>query len=380
MLKKYPKKGILHAVGHIDAAWFWTPEMTKWKILKTLARVLTLLKNNKKPVFVMSSALYYSWTKEYFPEIYEDVKRMNEKNRIIPVGGMWVESDVIITPSETLVREILYGQRFFEKELGNKCWIGWLPDSFGFSSNLPQIMKESGIKLFVTHKPYWNEYNKFPYQVFIWEGIDSTRIPSFNIIGDFAKTGDAWLTDYLLRLLEQLESWSKINNTSNIDRYDNSKYWEIQLLGAFHDVISGTITHDVHEYFSKEYKKVIEKLSKEISELLINLTGNFKGLIIYNPLQWDVTDVLEIDMDPQYVLDYQDQIILDNEKILLEATIPGNGYIVIPLKEKEEKNHTQSTEQVIENEELVETKHYRIKSIAGASSFPSWTAKLDTNT
>ncbi len=463
LVKKYSKRGILHAVAHshIDAAWLWLPEMTKWKILKTLARTLTLLRNNEKPVFVMSSALYFSWIKESFPEIYREVKKMIERNRIIPVSGMWVESDVVITPSETLVREFLYGQRFFEKELGKKCWIGWLPDSFGFSSNLPQIMKEAGIKFFVTHKPYWNEYNRFPYQIFVWEGIDSTRIPSFNIIGDFAKTGDTrsiielwsrheektiiprllytygycdggggptyeilqrlefhekyspklpeivhgkiesfyeelvknhdkipswkgeiylethrgayttnteikkyvWLTDYMLRLLEQLSAWKKINNNDQSSS-DNKKYWEIQLLGAFHDVISGTITHEVHEYFIKKYKEILNEIRKEIRELLIDLTGNFKGLIIYNPLQWDITKDIEINIDPNYILDYQDQVLINNEKILIEATIPGNGYIVIPLKKREEKNNNSNKhceEQVVKDEALIKTKFFEIK-------------------
>ncbi len=465
LIEKYPKRGTLHAVGHshIDAAWLWLPEMTKWKILKTLARTLTLLKNSKKPIFIMSSALYFSWIKEAFSEIYREVKKMIEKNRIIPVSGMWVESDVIITPSETLVREFLYGQHFFEKELGKKCWIGWLPDSFGFSSNLPQIMKEAGIKFFVTHKPYWNEYNKFPYQVFVWEGIDGTRIPSFNIIGEFAKTGDTksiielwsnheektifprllytygycdggggptyemlqrlefhekyspklpeiihgevesfyeelvkklteipswkgeiylethrgayttnteikkyvWLTDYTLRLLEQLSTWRKINS-NNQSSSDNKKHWEIQLLGVFHDVISGTITHEVHEYFIKKYNEILNEMNKEIRELLIDLTGNFKGLIIYNPLQWDITEDIEVNIDPNYILDYQDQVLINNEKVLIEATIPGNGYIVIPLIKRENKNNLsiepiEKRTQIVKDEVLIKTRFFEIK-------------------
>ncbi len=189
LLNKYPKNGVIHAVAHshIDVAWLWSPKDTQHKVLRTIAKILSQLKRYPKAVYVLSSALYYEWLKENYPEIYKQVVEYVNRHRIIPVGGMWVESDTLIIPSESLVRQFLYGQKYFVREFGEKTWIGWLPDSFGYSANLPQILREASIKFFVIHKTEWNKYNRFPYYTFIWKGIDGTEIPTHVLINTYTQ-------------------------------------------------------------------------------------------------------------------------------------------------------------------------------------------------
>lgn len=189
LLNKYPKNGVIHAVAHshIDVAWLWSPKDTQHKVLRTIAKILSQLKRYSNAIYVLSSALYYDWLKENHPEIYKQVIEYVGSHRIIPVGGMWVESDTVIIPSESLVRQFLYGQKYYVREFGEKTWIGWLPDSFGYSANLPQILREASIKFFVIHKTEWNKYNRFPYHTFIWKGIDGTEIPVHVLINTYTQ-------------------------------------------------------------------------------------------------------------------------------------------------------------------------------------------------
>lgn len=164
--------------AHIDAAWLWPYSESKRKVLRTFINMLSLLNSGYKFTFVQSSSLFYEWFKEQRPERFNDIKEGVRSGTWIPVGGMHVESDTNLLPSEALVRQFVYGQGFFKKEFGRIARIGWLPDSFGFSAQLPQIMKKSGIEVFVTHKPIWNDTTEFPLHVFMWEGIDGSAIPT----------------------------------------------------------------------------------------------------------------------------------------------------------------------------------------------------------
>ncbi|MGC8566915.1 MAG: alpha-mannosidase [Caldisphaera sp.] len=174
--------GIVDLVSHahIDFAWLWDTNVTKQKVYRNITNVLSLIKNNDFLRYAISNVVYLKWIKDYYPGIYNEVKEFIKEGKIIPVGGMWVESDTNLLGGESLVRQLLYGQRFLLEEFGKTTSVGWLPDSFGFSGQLPQIFKKSGINGFYTHKLYWNTINKFPYSVFIWKGIDGTEIPSIN--------------------------------------------------------------------------------------------------------------------------------------------------------------------------------------------------------
>ncbi len=180
----FPKYGNVMMAGHahIDYAWLWPVDETKRKILRTFANVVSLAEKYDDFVFIQSSAKMYKDLKEISPELYGKVKELIRKGKWEPVGGMWVESDCLVPTVESLIRQFYYGQKFFEKEFGLRCKEAWLPDVFGFSWTLPQILKEAGIDFFVTTKLNWNEYNEFPYDLCVWKGIDGSEVMyySFN--------------------------------------------------------------------------------------------------------------------------------------------------------------------------------------------------------
>lgn len=162
--------------AHIDSAWLWPLRETVRKVARTSSNVVNLLDEHPEFQFAMSSAQQYEWIKEQRPEVFAKVKEAVKDGRFIPVGGMWVESDTNMVGSEAMARQFTYGQRFFRENFGIQCEEVWLPDSFGYSAALPQIVKLAGAKWFLTQKISWNTVNKFPHHTFNWEGIDGTRV------------------------------------------------------------------------------------------------------------------------------------------------------------------------------------------------------------
>src|SRR6478672_5365186 len=144
----------ISAVGHahIDSAWLWPVRETIRKVARTTASMTTLIDETDDFVYGMSSAQQYAWIKEHRPEVWDRVKAAVDAGRFVPLGGMWVESDTVMTRSQTLVRQFLHGQRFFETELGIRCRGVWLPDSFGYSPALPQLMRRAGFEWFFTRR------------------------------------------------------------------------------------------------------------------------------------------------------------------------------------------------------------------------------------
>ncbi len=131
---------------------------------------------NPDVVFASSSAQQFAWIKERYPEIWERLVERVREGRFVPVGGMWVESDTNMVGSEALARQFVEGKGFFLREFGIDTPEVWLPDSFGYSGALPQIIKASGSKWFLTQKISWNETNRMPHHTFLWEGLDGTRV------------------------------------------------------------------------------------------------------------------------------------------------------------------------------------------------------------
>ncbi len=166
------------AVGHahIDTAWLWPLRETIRKCARTFSTALNYMEKYPGYVFVCSQAQQYAWMKTYYPEIWAGIKKAVRRGQWEPVGSMWVETDCNLVSGESLVRQILLGKRFFEKELGYETRDVWIPDVFGYAASLPQIMRQSGIEYFLTQKISWNQFNKFPHHTFLWEGIDGTRI------------------------------------------------------------------------------------------------------------------------------------------------------------------------------------------------------------
>lgn len=164
---------------HIDVAWLWTLAQTREKVLRSFSTVLALMKKYPDYKFMSSQAQLYKYLKEESPQMYAQVKEMVKQGRWEVEGAMWVEADCNLSSGESLVRQILYGKTFFKEEFGVDCKVLWLPDVFGYSAALPQILKKSGVECFVTSKIGWNETNQMPYDLFWWKGLDSTEIFTF---------------------------------------------------------------------------------------------------------------------------------------------------------------------------------------------------------
>lgn len=171
-------KPTVYGVGHshIDMAWLWRLAATREKASRTFTTVLNLMKQYPEYKFMHSSPQLYQFLKEDYPEIYAEVKKKIEEGRWEITGGMWVESDTNVPSGESLVRQFLYGKHYIKEEFGKETKLLWLPDVFGYSAALPQIMKKSGMKYFMTTKISWNQYNHFPYDTFMWKGIDGSEI------------------------------------------------------------------------------------------------------------------------------------------------------------------------------------------------------------
>lgn len=161
---------------HIDVAWWWTVAQTREKVGRSFATVLKLMDEYPNYKFMSSQPQLYAFLKERYPELYEKVKQRIKEKRWEPEGGMWVEADCNLTSGESLVRQFMHGKRFFKEEFGVDNRILWLPDVFGYSGALPQIMKKCGIDYFMTTKLAWNQFNKVPYDTMRWRGIDGTEV------------------------------------------------------------------------------------------------------------------------------------------------------------------------------------------------------------
>ncbi|WP_096189003.1 alpha-mannosidase [Evansella halocellulosilytica] len=168
----------VHTIGHshIDLAWLWRTKHTKEKAKRTFSTVLRLMELYPDYTYLQSQPQLYDWIKEEEPELFEAIKEKVKEGQWEVEGGMWVESDCNIPSGESLVRQLLYGKNFFKKEFGKINKVLWLPDVFGYSWSLPQILKKSGIDTFMTTKISWNQYNRMPHDTFYWRGIDGTEI------------------------------------------------------------------------------------------------------------------------------------------------------------------------------------------------------------
>src|SRR5690606_12590930 len=168
----------LSAVGHahIDSAWLWPLRETVRKVARTAANVTALMDEHPEFVFAMSQAQQLAWIKQHRPEVYRLVREKVATGQFVPVGGMWVEADTNMPGGEAMARQFVHGKRFFLDELGVETEEVWLPDSFGYSAALPQLVRLSGARWFLTQKISWSQFNRFPHHTFQWEGLDGTRV------------------------------------------------------------------------------------------------------------------------------------------------------------------------------------------------------------
>ncbi len=204
---------IVSAIGHthIDVAWRWRLRQTREKTARSFATVLKLMEEYPSYKFMSSQAQLYDYVKQDHPELFERIKNAVAEKKWEPEGGMWVESDTNIISGESLVRQFMFGKRFFKEHFGVENRIMWLPDVFGYSAALPQIMKKAGIEYFMTTKISWNEYTRFPYDTFMWKGIDGTGILSHFIPSRDEDDKNDWNVTYNANLTPTMlyNSWKK---------------------------------------------------------------------------------------------------------------------------------------------------------------------------
>lgn len=180
-LKPLIQTANMHLSGnaHIDAAWLWSWTETVDVVKRTFATALQLMNEYPDYTFSQSSAQFNAWIADKYPQMNDQIKQRIKEGRWEIVGGMWVEPDLNLPDGEAQVRSILVGKRWFKKEYGVDTRIGWNPDSFGYTWQLPQIYKRSGIDYFVTQKTGWNDTNQFPFKLFWWESPDGSKVLTY---------------------------------------------------------------------------------------------------------------------------------------------------------------------------------------------------------
>ncbi|MDQ6419079.1 glycoside hydrolase family 38 C-terminal domain-containing protein [Paenibacillus sp. LHD-117] len=166
------------AVGHahIDLAWLWPIRETIRKGARTFSTALRMMERYPDYVFGASQPQLYDWMKTHYPKLYEKIKKRVKEGRWEPQGAMWVESDTNVPGGESLVRQLLYGKRYFLQEFGQEMKSLWMPDVFGYTASLPQLLRKSGVDYMMTQKLSWSEYNQHPHHTFHWEGIDGSKV------------------------------------------------------------------------------------------------------------------------------------------------------------------------------------------------------------
>lgn len=196
--------------SHMDTAWLWTRWETEKKCARTYANQMNLMDQYPEYTFMQSSAYHSETIRRLYPELFAEIKKRVAQGRYEPNGGVWIECDCNIPSGEYMVRQFLWGQRFTRKYFDYTSDAFWLPDTFGYSAALPQIMQGCGIRYFLTTKISWNDTNDFPYDTFYWKGIDGSQVlVHFNV-------SHAWPDpNTLMRIYEDGKSGIREKETSD---------------------------------------------------------------------------------------------------------------------------------------------------------------------
>lgn len=259
---------------HIDIAWWWTVEQTRQKVARSFSTVLKYMEEYPNYKFMSSQPQLYKFVKQRYPELMDKIKEKISNGEWEAEGGMWLESDCNVVSGESLVRQFLHGKTFFKDEFGVDSKILWLPDVFGYSAALPQILKKCGIDYFMTTKISWNQYNKLPVDTFWWKGIDGTSVFTHLITTqDDHQSKDSFFTTYNgnLNPISVIRSWERyqqkdINNDVLIsfgygdggggptrDMLEVSKRMQKGLIGA-----PKVRVETSKKYFDELYQKVAD--------------------------------------------------------------------------------------------------------------------------
>ncbi len=209
--------GKIDLIGHthIDVAWQWTLAQTREKAQRSFSTAVRLMEKYPEYIFQSSQPQLYEYVKESDPELYEKVKKLIAEGRWEAEGAMWLESDTNLVSGESLIRQILIGKKFMKDEFNAENYMLWLPDVFGYSAALPQILKKSGVPYFFTTKISWSETNTFPHDSFIWQGIDGSEV--------FAVLGKTYVSE--LNPKSIMTAWKKHDDKTHTARQISTFGW-----------------------------------------------------------------------------------------------------------------------------------------------------------
>uniref|UniRef100_A0AAZ3NXT0 alpha-mannosidase n=1 Tax=Oncorhynchus tshawytscha TaxID=74940 RepID=A0AAZ3NXT0_ONCTS len=306
----------VHAMGHchIDSAWLWPYEETIRKCARSWVTVIRLMEKNPHMVFTCSQAQQFDWVKSWYPGLFSQIQHFVKKGQFIPVGGTWVEMDGNLPSGESMVRQFLEGQRFFKKEFGNYCKEFWLPDTFGYSAQLPQLMQSSGITRFLTQKLSWNLVNTFPLVNTVKNNKDKGRANHSAALFGFGDGGGG-PTQLMLDRLDRVQDTDGLPRVqmSSPNRLFSELEADSSLLCTwtgelFLELHNGTYTtqaqiklgnrqcetllHDVE--VASSLALCLDKTFQYPSEPLQILWSTATSVAVLNTLPWERTEVLPL--------------------------------------------------------------------------------------
>ena len=462
--------------SHLDAAWLWSFDETKQVFHDTCETILELMEKHQLFCFCQSSAQYYKWLEEEYPETFKKVKNKVEEKRWEIVGGTWVEPDGNLPSGESFVRQFLLGKRYFKEKFGVDVKIAWFPDSFGYAWTLPQIMKKAGIEFFLTQKMLWNDTTVFPYYFFRWTAPDGSSVFAHETVGSYDETveetrifeqmkqlnsrsqlddllvlfgkGDhgggvtedmiqrasefvqgkkpvkgkfSTSKDYLSTVLKKIEERKipvindelyfqfhrgtyttqakvKRNNRkaeclletaekfSTLARTCGYAYpskelkeaWEKLLLNQFHDVLPGSSIPEVYKDSETYFESIFHTGNRIVSKSLraiaakIDTSGEGKSILIFNPLSWSRSDVVEVPTaelgDEFEIYDEKGRMIpfqkvKDGKMIFTAEIVPPCGYKEYkakPARRKKQQSLTELSSQESKAEIRIENEFFAI--------------------
>ncbi len=272
--------GVGHA--HIDVAWLWTLGQTVRKSGRTFSNVLRLMEQYPEYKFSQSQAQLYQYTEQNYPDIFEQIKKRVADGHWEVMGGTWVEPDCNAIGAESLARQFLLGRGYFRKHFGDvDTPVLWLPDTFGYSWALPQLIKQAGMKYFITHKMSWNQYNHMPDQILWWQGLDGTKVLTHFLT---TPTGDEYLpnsTTYngMASAKEVLGTWRNFRQKATHSELITAYGWGDGGGGPTREMIENIEQLNNHPGMPRvrtgTIREFMDRIDNEISDKLPVWNGEF---------------------------------------------------------------------------------------------------------